>query len=64
MKCDGCGKTIGNTLYEVGQLRLCPVCWLGPDEGEKEKYQRFDASWTEEKLAAHKEKVAKDGQPL
>ena len=57
MICDTCGKRIGNTLYMVGQTRLCPVCHLGEKEGKKEKYQQFDASWTEPKLKAHKNKV-------
>lgn len=55
MRCDECNKTIGNTLYEIGDKRLCPVCWLGVEEGSKPKYQQFDNSWTEAKLVAHKE---------
>lgn len=63
MKCDECGKTIGDTLYIIGQegqanyKRLCPVCHLGFAEGSKPKYQRFTDSWTEAKLKAHKERV-------
>lgn len=56
MKCDECGATIGNTLYEVGDKRLCPVCWLG-EEGKEEKYQQFNNSWTEGKLQAHKDSL-------
>lgn len=59
IKCDICEKVIGNTLYEVGQRRLCPVCWLG-DEGKEPKYQQFDASWTETNLKAFKDKPWKD----
>lgn len=69
MRCDECGKTIGDTLYEVGDKRLCPVCWLGEKEGNKPKYQRSTNAWTDEKLKAHKERMkeveekrnAKDG---
>jgi hypothetical protein len=53
--CDNCGSLIGNTLYEVGDKKLCPICWLGPKEGTDPKYQKFDAKWTTQKLAAHKQ---------
>ena len=59
MNCDNCNKRIGNTLYEVGELRLCAICWLGKKEGSKSKYQQFDNSWTIAKLKAHKDKMKK-----
>ena len=56
MNCDQCNRLIGNTLYEVGDKKLCPICWLGKAEGSKPKYQQFDAKWTITNLAAFKAK--------
>ena len=60
MNCDQCNRLIGNTLYEIGTgeryRRLCPICWLGKEEGSKSKYQQFDYKWTISNLAAFKAK--------
>lgn len=53
MICDECRKTIGNSLYERGEKKLCPICVLG-EEGKESKYQQFDSPWTETNLAAFK----------
>ena len=63
MKCDNCGATIGNTLYEVGEKRFCPICWLGPEEGSLPKYHQKTNSWTEAKLKAHKDEI-KEKNPI
>ncbi len=59
MKCENCGKTIGNTLYERGEKKLCPTCYLGK-EGENEIYQRNDNPWTDEKLVTFRIPPFKD----
>jgi len=55
MKCDKCGTLIGNTVYTVGTRELCPICWLGKEEGSKSKYQKFDNKWTKTKLKKARE---------
>ncbi len=60
-----CNSKIGNTLYELDYgngkiLKNCPICYLGVKEGKKEKYQKFNKSWTKEKLKEHKDKNMKD----
>lgn len=59
MKCEQCEKTIGNTLYERGMKKLCPICYLG-EEGRKPIYQQDDNPWTDEKLTILRDPPFKD----
>lgn len=61
MKCDGCGRTIGNSLYERGEQKLCPICVLG-EEGKESKYQQFDSPWTDVNLTAFKKPPFKEAE--